>query len=119
MRETRIYARGKRQQHPGRRHPDREPDVSGHAPDDDRPDPASTPIESGTLRVYNWDSYMYKKVLAVFEDQYKVKVEWTTFNNMEEGIQKLVAGQVQADVFFPTTTNSSLGASSRVISCSR
>ena len=63
----------------------------------------STPIESGTLQVYNWSDYMYKKVLAAFEDQYKVKVEWTTFNNMEEGIQKLVAGQVQADVFFPTT----------------
>lgn len=63
----------------------------------------NTPIESGTLRVYNWSDYMYKKVLAAFEDQYNVKVEWTTFTNMEEGIQKLVAGQVEADVFFPTT----------------
>jgi spermidine/putrescine transport system substrate-binding protein len=67
------------------------------------PIPADTPIESGTLRVYNWDAYMYKKVLKGFEDEYGVTVEWTTFNNMEEGIQKLVAGQVQADVFFPTT----------------
>lgn len=68
------------------------------------PIPTSTPIETGaTLKVYNWDAYMYKKVLKAFEDQYGVKVEWTTFNNMEEGIQKLVAGQVQADVFFPTT----------------
>ena len=64
---------------------------------------ASTPIESGTLRVYNWSDYMYKKVLRAFEDQFDVKIEWTTFNNMEEGIQKLVAGQVEADVFFPTT----------------
>jgi spermidine/putrescine transport system substrate-binding protein len=63
----------------------------------------STPIESGTLRVYNWSDYMYKKVLHAFEDKFDVKVEWTTFNNMEEGIQKLVAGQVEADVFFPTT----------------
>jgi spermidine/putrescine transport system substrate-binding protein len=62
-----------------------------------------TPIESGTLRVYNWSDYMYKKVLRAFEDQYGVDIEWTTFNNMEEGIQKLVAGQVEADVFFPTT----------------
>jgi len=68
------------------------------------PIPTSTPIETGaTLKVYNWDAYMYKKVLKAFEDQFGVKVEWTTFNNMEEGIQKLVAGQVQADVFFPTT----------------
>ena len=68
------------------------------------PIPTDTPIEAGaTLQVYNWDAYMYKKVLKAFEDQYDVKVEWTTFNNMEDGIQKLVAGQVTADVFFPTT----------------
>jgi spermidine/putrescine transport system substrate-binding protein len=63
----------------------------------------STPIESGTLHVYNWSDYMYKKVLGAFEHQYNVKIEWTTFNNMQEGIQKLTAGQVKADVFFPTT----------------
>jgi spermidine/putrescine transport system substrate-binding protein len=67
------------------------------------PIPTDTPIESGTLRVYNWSAYLYKKVYQAFEDQYGVTVEETTFNNMEEGIQKLVAGQVQADVFFPTT----------------
>jgi spermidine/putrescine transport system substrate-binding protein len=67
------------------------------------PIPTDTPIESDVLRVYNWDAYFYKKVLRAFEDEYGVTVEWTTFNNMEEGIQKLVSGQVQADVFFPTT----------------
>jgi spermidine/putrescine transport system substrate-binding protein len=68
------------------------------------PIPTDTPIEAGaTLQVYNWDAYMYKKVLAAFEDQYNVKIEWTTFNNQEEGIQKLVAGQVKPDVFFSTT----------------
>jgi spermidine/putrescine transport system substrate-binding protein len=68
------------------------------------PIPTDTPIEAGaTLQVYNWDSYFYKKVLAEFEDQFDVKIEWTTFNNMEEGIQKVVAGQVKPDVFFPTT----------------
>ena len=67
------------------------------------PIPTDTPIESGPLRVYNWDAYMNKAVLKAFEEEYGVTVEVTTFNNMEEGIQKLVAGQVQADVFFPTT----------------
>jgi spermidine/putrescine transport system substrate-binding protein len=63
-----------------------------------------TPIEAGaTLQVYNWIDYMYKKTLKAFEEEYDVTIEWTTFNNMEEGIQKLVAGQVQPDVFFPTT----------------
>lgn len=68
------------------------------------PIPTSTPIESGaTLRVYNWADYFYKRVLRAFEDEFGVTIEWTTFNNMEEGIQKLVSGQIQADVFFPTT----------------
>ena len=68
------------------------------------PIPTDTPIEAGaTLQVYNWSDYFYRKVLAEFEEQYDVKIEWTTFNNMEEGIQKLVAGQVKPDVFFPTT----------------
>jgi spermidine/putrescine transport system substrate-binding protein len=67
------------------------------------PIPTDTPMESGTLRVYNWEAYFYKGVLKAFEEEYGVTVEWTTFNNMEEGIQKLVAGQIQADVFFPTT----------------
>jgi spermidine/putrescine transport system substrate-binding protein len=67
------------------------------------PIPTDTPIEGGTLNVYNWDAYMYKKVLSAFEDEFGVSVQWTTFNNMEEGIQKLTSGQVEADVFFPTT----------------
>lgn len=68
------------------------------------PIPTDTPIETGaTLQVYNWIDYMYKKVLKAFEEEYDVTIEWTTFNNMEEGVQKLVAGQVQPDVFFPTT----------------
>ncbi len=66
------------------------------------PIPADTPIESGPLVLFNWADYIYKKVVGEFEDQFGVKVEITTFNNMEEGIQKVVAGQVTPDVFVPT-----------------
>ena len=67
------------------------------------PIPTDTPLEKGvTLQVYNWDSYMKKSVLRAFEDQFDVKVEWTTFLNMEEGISKMSTGQIKADVFFPT-----------------
>jgi len=65
---------------------------------------ADTPIETGaTLKVYNWDAYMYKKVLQAFEEEFDCTVEWTTFNNQEEGIQKVTSGQVTPDVFFVTT----------------
>ncbi len=64
---------------------------------------ADTPIEKGaTLQVYNWADYMWKKVLGEFEDKFDCKIEWTTFNNMSEAVQKMSSGQVTADVFFPT-----------------
>jgi spermidine/putrescine transport system substrate-binding protein len=81
-----------------------DPDNPVQLPLNGEPIATDTPIEEGaTLQVYNWIDYMYKKTLKAFEEEYGVTVEWTTFNNMEEGIQKLVAGQVQPDVFFPTT----------------
>ncbi len=63
---------------------------------------ADTPIESGPLVLYNWADYIWKPVVHQFEDQFGVSVDITTFNNLEEGIQKVVNGQVSPDVFVPT-----------------
>jgi len=63
---------------------------------------ADTPIESGPLVLYNWADYIHKKVVAEFEEEFGVEVEITTYNNMEEGIQKVANDQVTADVFVPT-----------------
>ena len=63
---------------------------------------ADTPLESGPLVLYNWADYIWKKSVAEFEDKFGVSVDLTTFNNMEEGIQKVANGQVTADVFVPT-----------------
>ena len=63
---------------------------------------ADTPLESGPLVLYNWIDYIHKKVVAEFEEEYGVDVEITTYNNMEEGIQKVANGQVTPDVFVPT-----------------
>jgi spermidine/putrescine transport system substrate-binding protein len=63
---------------------------------------ANTPIESGPLVIYNWADYIHKKVVAEFEEEFGVSVEIATFNNMEEGIQKVANGQITPDVFFPT-----------------
>src|SRR5437763_4297988 len=56
------------------------------------PIPTDTPIESGPLVLYNWADYIYKKVVGDFEDKFGVDVQITTFNNLEEGIQKVVNG---------------------------
>jgi spermidine/putrescine transport system substrate-binding protein len=66
------------------------------------PIPASTPPESGPVVLYNWADYIYMKDVHDFEDKFGVKVEVTTFNNLEEGIAKVVNGQVTPDVFVPT-----------------
>ncbi len=66
------------------------------------PIPADTPIESGPLVLYNWADYIYKKVVGEFEDKFGVDVQIATFNNLEEGIQKVVNGQIEPDVFVPT-----------------
>jgi spermidine/putrescine transport system substrate-binding protein len=66
------------------------------------PIPASTPVESGPLVLYNWADYIYMKDVHAFEDKFGVKVDVTTFNNLEEGIAKVVNGQVTPDVFVPT-----------------
>lgn len=65
----------------------------------------STPIEKGaTLQVYNWEDYLWPRLFREFEDKYSkydVEVSLTTFNNIDEGVAKISAGQVAADVFFP------------------
>ena len=79
---------------------------------------ADTPIEAGPLVLYNWADYIYKKVVADFEDEYGVEVELTTFNNMEEGIQKVANGQVDARRL-RARRPATCGGSCRRTSCSR
>jgi len=66
-----------------------------------------TPIEQGaTIQILNWSVYMWKYVINQFVQQYAdngIKFSGiSTFNNMDEGVQKLQSGKIQADVFFPT-----------------
>ena len=70
------------------------------------PIPSDTPIEQGAdLQILNWSQYMWKYVLNQFvESRQADGITFTapsTFQNMDEGVAKLQAGQ-KADVFFPT-----------------
>jgi spermidine/putrescine transport system substrate-binding protein len=60
------------------------------------------PESNATLKVYNWVAYVNPQSIKNFEKQYKCKVEVTTFNTMEEAIEKLSTGQLGFDVFVPT-----------------
>lgn len=86
------------------------------APRADRPvtlpmsqDPISDdlPIERDVeLVIFNWEDYVWKNVVRRFLERYSDhNISFsavTTFNNMDEAVAKLEAGQIEADVFFPT-----------------
>jgi spermidine/putrescine transport system substrate-binding protein len=70
------------------------------------PIPSDTQIEQGAdLQILNWSQYMWKYVLNQFVESHQADgITFTapsTFQNMDEGVAKLQAGQ-KADVFFPT-----------------
>jgi spermidine/putrescine transport system substrate-binding protein len=73
--------------------------------DDNPPIDSGLEPEAGPLRIYNWDQYIWKRVLDDFSEEFGVEVELTTFYNLEEGIRKLQSGDVPYDVFFPTAEN--------------
>jgi spermidine/putrescine transport system substrate-binding protein len=62
-------------------------------------------IEAGPLRIYNWNDYIYKKVMNQFKDEYGVEIEFTQFEGMSEGMNKVTQGTVDWDIFFPTIEN--------------
>jgi len=58
--------------------------------------------ESGTLRIYNWNGYLWPRIKKDFAKEYGVKVEETFFSTMDEAIAKISSGAVDFDVFFPS-----------------
>jgi spermidine/putrescine transport system substrate-binding protein len=73
--------------------------------DDNRPIESGLDHEAGPLRVYNWDQYIWKRVLDDFAEEFGVEYELSTFYNLEQGVRKLQSGEVPYDVFFPTAEN--------------
>jgi spermidine/putrescine transport system substrate-binding protein len=60
------------------------------------------PEKGATLKIFNWDQYIYKHVVQQFCDQYDCKYEITTFNNMDGALGKINTGQLAFDIFVPT-----------------
>jgi len=70
--------------------------------DDNPPIDSGLEPESGKLRIYNWNGYLWPRKMKEFGKQYGVKVELTTFTTMDEAIAKITSGALDFDVFFPT-----------------
>ncbi len=57
--------------------------------------------ESGPLRIYNWNGYLWPRLMKDFGKEYGVEVEISTFSTTDEAMAKLSSGAVDYDVFFP------------------
>jgi spermidine/putrescine transport system substrate-binding protein len=60
------------------------------------------PEKGATLKIFNWDQYIWKHVIVEFCAKYDCDFEITTFNNMDGAIRKIQTGQLAFDIFFPT-----------------
>jgi spermidine/putrescine transport system substrate-binding protein len=61
------------------------------------------PESGATLHIYNWDQYLWKKVVERFCASYDCDYKITTFQNMDEALTKIRTGELKIDIFFPTT----------------
>lgn len=50
------------------------------------------------LNVFNWSEYLPQSVIEQFEQQYNIKVNYSTFSSNEEMLAKLMAGGSQFDL---------------------
>jgi spermidine/putrescine transport system substrate-binding protein len=58
------------------------------------------PEQGVTLKIYNWEDYVWKKVVSEFAEEYGVEVEISAFANMDEAIPSLLGGETDYDIFF-------------------
>jgi spermidine/putrescine transport system substrate-binding protein len=59
--------------------------------------------EAGPLLLYNWDAYMNPAIIPMAEEALGVTIQETVFLNEEVALAALSSGEVQYDVWFPTS----------------
>ena len=73
------------------------------------------PEEGGTFTVFNYPAYLYKKLLNEFCEKYNVEPQYTPFDNISSGIQRLASGAVTPDVMEMTPDNLSRAVAGKLI----
>ena len=69
--------------------------------DDNPPIASGLEPESGTLKIYNWNGYLWPRIKKDFAKEYGVNVEETYFDTTDEAMAKLSSGAADYDIFFP------------------
>lgn len=65
------------------------------------PAPAAPPPEDKVLNIYNWPDYIPEGMIAAFEKETGIKVNYNTFETNEALNAKLVAGNTGYDIVVP------------------
>jgi spermidine/putrescine transport system substrate-binding protein len=70
---------------------------------DDNPAIASglQPESGATLKIYNWEDYLWPKLAKDFGKQFDCNVEISTFGGVDEALAKIRTGQTDFDVYVP------------------
>lgn len=71
------------------------------APVASAPAPAPVPAEEKVLNIYNWPDYIPEGMVAAFEKETGIKVNYDTFETNEALHAKLVAGNTGYDIVVP------------------
>jgi spermidine/putrescine transport system substrate-binding protein len=58
--------------------------------------------ERGPLKLYNYADYVNPDLIAAFEDEYDIEVDYTSFTEIDEAMTKMTSGGVDFDIFYPT-----------------
>ncbi len=69
--------------------------------DDNAPIASGLEPEEGPLKIYNWNGYLWPRIMKDFGKKYGVEVELSTFATTDESMAKISSGAVDYDVFFP------------------
>jgi spermidine/putrescine transport system substrate-binding protein len=59
--------------------------------------------EEGPLKLYNWEDYINPEIIPIAEEALGVEIEEATFFNEEDALARMSSGEVQYDVWFPTS----------------
>jgi spermidine/putrescine transport system substrate-binding protein len=59
------------------------------------------PEANATLRIYNWEDYLWPRLVKNFCNEVGCKYELTTYGGVDEALAKIRTGQVDFDIYFP------------------
>ena len=82
---------------------------------DNKPIPSGKSPEKGPLVIYDWAYYLSPAVVKSFEEKYGVQAQVTNFASIDEAIDKIHSGAIQADVWVPDANHLAALVQSRLI----